>query len=146
MRVFVGGLWAGVRAKDLDQLVRSLLRGPWYKLHMPRGRVADCELLCMTDRRNGQSEYCAVIEVEPRRLAWEVVQRLDGAKSNGRTLRAHRWFPRVGLVDRRAGATEAGQAGGDRRSGRDRRRNLDVQQLNRSLTQAVTGFERSYGS
>jgi hypothetical protein len=148
MQIFVGGLWSSVTTHDLDRLVRELLRGPWYKLHVPRGKLADCKLLRLTDRRTGRSEYCALIAVEPRRMAWEVVHRMDGARLHGRALRAHRWFERKGLADRRAMAIsdESDDAGvKNRRSGRDRRRGLDIHALNRSLTHAVAGFERSYG-
>lgn len=148
MRVFVGGLWSSVGYKDVDRLVRELLRGPWYKLHLPRGRLADCELLQMTERKSGKAEYCAVIEIAPNRLGWEVLHQLDGAQLHGRTLHAHRWFPRVGLAERRANDMHdesEPQAGLDRRAGRDRRRLLEVQPLNRNLVRSVAGFQRSYG-
>lgn len=150
MRVYVGGLWRGIGRRDLDRLVRDTLRGPWYKMHMPRGQLVDCQLLEMIDRRSGKREYCAVIEVEPNRLSWDVVQQLDGAKVHGRVLHAHRWFARKGLADRRASFISAdGPAGDmarDRRGGGDRRRRLDVRPLDRPLVSAVSGFQRSYGS
>jgi len=149
MRVFVGGLWSSVGYKYMDRLVSELLRGPWYKLRVPRGKLAECELLQMTERNSGHTEYCAVIEIDPNRLGWEVVHQLDGAKLHGRILHAHRWFPRVGLAERRANDIHDQaemQPGRDRRAGRDRRRALEVEPLHRKLTQAVTGFERSYGS
>lgn len=148
MQIYVGGLWARVTSRDLDQLVRELLRGPWYKLYLPRGGLADCKLLQMTDRSKGSIEYCALIAVEPRRMAWEVVHQLDGAHLHGHQLHAHRWFVRKGLADRRAMAMndESEDTGGsNRRNGRDRRRLLDIHPLNRNLTHAVAGFERSYG-
>lgn len=150
MRVYVGGLWPGIGRRDLDRLVRESLRGPWYKMHMPRGRLIDCEMLELVDRKTGSSEYCAVIEVEPNRLSWDVVHQLDGARVHGRVLRAHRWFARKGLADRRAGAIHddgpRGDMARDRRTGRDRRRLLDVRPLDRLQVTAVRGFQRSYGS
>lgn len=149
MRVYLGGLWSGIGRKDLDRLVRQTLRGPWYKLHMPRGQLADCELLELVERKTGHTEHCAVIEVEPHRLGWELVQQLDGINYRGRVLRAHRWFPRKGLADRR-GSTfneEAPEAmARDRRAGRDRRRPLDIRPAGRQQVSAVSGFQRSYGS
>ena len=150
MRIYVGGLWPGIGRRDLDRLVRESLRGPWYKMHMPRGQLVDCQLLELIDRNSGDSEYCAVIEVEPHRLSWDVVQQLHGAKVHGRVLRAHRWFARKGLADRRAGIIAQDDPGRDmardRRAGGDRRRPLDVRPLDRPVVSAVSGFQRSYGS
>jgi hypothetical protein len=149
MRVFVGGLWSSVGYKDLDRLVSELLRGPWYKLHVARGKLAKCELLQLTERKSGRTEYCAIIDVQPHRVAWEVVQQLDGAEIHGRILHAHRWFPRLGLAERRANGMHderEAQSGKDRRAGRDRRRMLEIEPMHRKLIQAVAGFQRSYGS
>lgn len=151
MRIFVGGLWAKVKWRDMEQLVAQALRGPWYKLHAPRGRMVNCELQQMKDLKSGGTEYCAVIEVEPTRLAWEVVQYLEGLDVHGRQLTSHKWFPRDGMNDRRVSrldGEEAPQSGHERRSDRrqDRRRELDIQPLGRNMVRAVQGFERSYGS
>jgi len=149
MRIFVGGLLASVRTHDLDRLVRELLRGPWYKLYIPRGQLAECELLQLTEKGTHHKEYCALVRIEPHRLGWDVVHRLDGAHLQGRTLHAHRWFPRVGLADRRAMSmndNDESALGSNRRNGRDRRRALQVQPLNGRLTEAMPGFQRSYGS
>lgn len=149
MRIFVGGLWAKVGWRDMENLVAEALRGPWYKFHAPRGRMSNCELQRMTDVRGGRTEYCAIIEVDPPRLGWEVVQYLEKLKLHGRRLTAHKWFPRTGIYDRRA-APEDGASGvkRDRRSTQrpDRRRQLNIQPLGKSMVSAVQGFERSYGA
>lgn len=150
MRVFLGGLWPGVRRRDLDRMVREALRGPWYRMHTPRGQMTGCELLELQDRKTGHSEYCAVIEVEPNRLGWEVVQHLDGAHAHGYVLSAHRWFERKGMADRRTGidAFEVNddKAARERRTGRDRRRALDVRPLDVNMVTAMSGFQRTYGA
>lgn len=150
MRIYVGGLWPGVARRDLERLVQEALRGPWYKMHLPRGQLVGCRLLEMVEHKKGGSDYCAVIEVEPNRLSWEVLQHLDGAQVHGRKLRAHRWFPRKGLTDRRLSAIHdrglEGTLAKDRRSGSDRRRALDVRPLDREMVTAVSGFQRSYGA
>jgi hypothetical protein len=149
MRIYVGGLWSRVGRQDLENLVAEALRGPWYRLRAPRGHMTRCELQQMTDIRGGDTEYCAVIEVEPSRLGWEVVQHLEGLQVNGHRLTSHKWFPRNGLFDRRVGSQEGGaEIKRDRRSEQrnDRRRQLNVQPLGKKLVRAVQGFERSYGS
>jgi hypothetical protein len=149
MEIFVGGLRPSVRTQDINHLVRRLLRGPWYKLYVPQGGLADCKLLQLIQRANGKAEYCAVIVVEPHRMGWKVLQGLQNANLHGQHLRAHRWFARKGVGDRRAmSMTDEREDGGgtNRRSGRDRRRALDVRAINHHLTEAVTGFERSYGN
>lgn len=149
MRIYVGGLWSKVGRADLEELVKQSLRGPWYRLHAPRGRMADCELLQMVDLRNGDTEFCAVIEVGSSKLGWEVIHFLDGLHVNGHTLNAHKWFPRKGIFDRRVfGEDEAPSLGLDRRDDgrRDRRRQLNVHPLGKRMVHAVRGFERSYGA
>lgn len=149
MRIYVGGLWAGVSRAELDCLVRESLRGPWYKLHMPRGRLADCQLYELQGAPPRPREYCAVIQVEPHRLGWEVVQRLDGIHHHGHALAAHRWFSRKGLRDRRASDINdefpAVVTKSDRRMGRDRRRGHEMRRLGPTRVEAVSGFQRSYG-
>lgn len=147
MKIFVGGLWSRVKRRELKDLVSRQLRGPWYRLHMPRGRLAACELLEMTDLADDSTEYCAVIDIEPARLGWEVMQQLDGLHTKGAKLRAHKWFPRKGVVDRRdaSGAHQA-EVARDRRDRADRRRRLQIESVGANLVQAVPGFERSYGA
>lgn len=149
MRIYIGGLWAKVGQADLEALINQRLRGPWYKLYAPRGRMRSCELLQMVDLRSGETEYCAVIDVDSIRLGWELIKALDGLKVHGNTLNAHKWFRRTGIFERRAtGLVEAPPVGRERRdTGHpDRRRELSIQPLGRNMVRAVRGFERSYGS
>jgi hypothetical protein len=148
MKIHLGGLWSGVKRRELDELVAKPLRGPWYRLHMPRGQLASCELLELTDLQAADArEYCAVLDIQPARLGWEVMQYLDGLRVHGVTLKAHKWFPRHGVEDRRDGLGLAqAELARDRRAGQDRRRKLQIEPLGASMVRAVRGFERSYGA
>lgn len=147
MKIFVGGLWPHATQKELQKLVDRALKGPWYTLHASRGTLVGCNLMQMTEHRTGHVEYNGVIEVDPTRLGWEVVEALDGAVVHGHTLRAHKWFPRKGLPDRRVSFLgEENAAGSERRSVKDRRRRMSVHVVGQSLTRAVSGYERLHGA
>jgi hypothetical protein len=147
MKIFVGGLWSHPKRRELEELVSERLRGPWYRLHMPRGEVASCQVLEMTDLKDDSTEYCALIEIQPPRLGWEVLQHLDGLRTHGVKLRAHKWFPRKGVPDRRdhSGIFTA-EVARDRRAGFDRRRRLQVDTYVPAHIEAMSGFQRSHGA
>lgn len=149
MKIFIGGLWPHATRHELQKLVNKSLRRPWYMFNAARGTMVNCSLMQMTDKKSGSIEYNGVIEVDPTRLGWELVQALDGAVVQGYALRAHKWFPRKGLPERRVsflGGEEAADAGSERRSVKDRRRRMSVHMLGQSQAHAVRGFERSYGA
>jgi hypothetical protein len=148
MRIYIGGLWSKVGWSDLEALVSQALRGPWYRLYAPRGRMIGCELLQMTDLDNGETDYSAVIDIEPARLGWEVIQHVEGLYAYGQTLSAHKWFERSGMYDRRVPMLDSEASPGmDRRDlvRNDRRRQLNIRPLGKSMVNSVRGFERSYG-
>jgi hypothetical protein len=147
MKIYVGGLWAQPKRRELNELIARQLRGPWYRLRMPRGRLASCQLLEMTDPVSDTSEFCAVIEVQPARLGWEVLQQLEGLRTHGTILRAHKWFPRKGVSDRRDhSGVLSPEVARERRTGTDRRRALQIEPVGAHRVQAMQGFERSYGA
>lgn len=147
MKIFIGGLWPHATRKELQKLVDKALRRPWYMLHGSRGTLVGCNLMQMTEHNSGHVEYSGVIEVDPTRVGWELVEALDGAVVQGHTLRAHKWFPRKGLPDRRVSflGGEKG-AGVERRNAKDRRRHLSVHVVGQPQTKAVSGFERVHGA
>lgn len=147
MKIFVGGLWPQVSQKEMRKLVQEALKGPWYRFGAPRGRMVECELMKMTDKESGQIEYGSVIEVSPTRLGWELVESFNGAMINGRSLRAHKWFPRSGVTDRRGSLSrQILSSGFERRERRDRRRPLSIAMPGMLRVQAMAGFERSHGA
>ena len=147
MKIFVGGLWPQATRHELQKLVDKALRHPWYMLHAARGTMVGCNLIQMTEHAGGHTEYNGVIEVDPTRIGWELVEALNGAVVHGHQLRAHKWFPRKGLPDRRvAFLGDEDSAGAERRAERDRRRRMSVHVVGQAQTQAVRGFERSYGA
>lgn len=147
MKIFVGGLGPQVSQKAMRKLVQGALKGPWYRFGAPRGQMTECELMTMTDKRDGQVEHSSVIEISPTRLGWELLESLNGAIINGRPLRAHKWFPRDGMRDRRdilSGRTLS--SGLERRERPDRRGHLRIDIPSVVRVQAVPGFERSHGA
>lgn len=147
MKIFVGGLWPQVSQKEMRKLVQDALKGPWYRLGAARGQMVGCELMKMTDKRDGQVEHNGVIEVSPTRLGWELLESLNGAIINGRPLRVHKWFPRDGMRDRRGILSDRTLSSGlERRECPDRRGHLRIDIPSVVRVQAVPGFERSHGA
>lgn len=147
MHIYLGGLWQGISRSELELLVRNKLRAPWYLLRAARGQLIGCEIFEMIERQTGKMEYCAVLQVQPSRLSWEFVSKVNRAVARGRQLHAHRWFKREGAGDRRIGGTSSPVASVERRETLDRRRRLKVRNLAKSFSvQAVSGFERSHGA
>lgn len=143
MQIFIGGLWPGVKRGDVARLVRRASSGPWYRLFSSKAEMANCEMLELTDRRTGHTEYCAVVKVDPNRASWDIIHALNGKARGGHLLSAHRWFDRARVGERRHGGETPLR---ERRSGAERRRKLTQRMPGRSLTRAVSGFERSHGA
>ncbi len=147
MKIFVGGLWPQINRREMRQLVEKALKTPWYRFGVPRGRMVGCELMKVTDKATGQTEYSGVVEVSPTRLGWELIESLNGAIVNGQPLRAHKWFARSGVSDRRGSLhREVLSSGFERRERPDRRRQLRIDMPGTMRVQAVAGFERSHGA
>ena len=144
MKIYVGGLWPQANRHELQKRVDKALRRPWYQLRTARGTMVGCNLVQMTEHKSGNTEYSGVIEVDPTRVGWELVEALNRAVIHGHQLRAHKWFPRKGLPDRRvAFLGDEESAGAERRAEKDRRRRMSVHVVGEVQTRAVRGFERS---
>lgn len=152
MKVFISGLTTNVNQPSLRKLADGLLKGPWYRFATTKVDMTHCSIYQMTDLDTGRSEIAAILDIASTRQAWELIEKLEGYKLDGYTLHAHKWFPRTQAADRRTEdiklSTNVGPipATNDRRSGRDRRRNLKIHRPNKVHFKAVSGFERSYGT
>lgn len=149
MKVFISGLTDYVNQPSLRKLANDLLKGPWYRFVANKVNMTHCSIFQMTDLDTGRTEVAAILDIASTRQAWELVEKLNGHKLDGRTLRAHKWFPRTQAADRRAEfidlfGNEPMPVANDRRHSRDRRRNLKIHSPNRVQFRAVSGFERSY--
>lgn len=150
MKVFISGLTNNANQPGLRKLANTLLRGPWYRFGAPKVDLTHCSIFQMTDLDNGRSEIAAILDVASTRQAWELIEKLEGHQLDGYTLHAHKWFERTHVADRRTEYIESAglepmPVANERRTGRDRRRNLKIHRPNQVQFKAISGFERSYG-
>lgn len=149
MKIFVGGLSANDTQQSLLRLVRDVTKSPWYKPFAPRTEPVSCHVYQMTDLDTGRVEFSATVELASTREAWDLIAKLEGLPHGGRSLRAHKWFDRKNMAERRVLYIDEKSEPSvefDRRSGRDRRRNLKIQSPQRIRTRGMAGFQRSYGT
>ena len=149
MKIFIGGLSANDTQRSLQRLVDGLTKEPWYKLFAARTQLVGCFVYQMTDMDTGRVEFSATLELSSTRAAWALIAKLNGLQHKGRTLRSHKWFTRRNMADRRVlylDENTASETQYNRRSGRDRRRNLKIQSPQRIRTTGLDNFQRSYGT
>lgn len=131
MKIFVRCQGDACDRAALMEFVRRALRGPWYTGFRRRGEMVDCRIVRVMDLAGRRAEYHGLIEVRPTRVAWCLVQHLDGQPLQGRVVQVRKWF------ERNSRCTDRRQLAGlsayprhlDRRSGRERRRLVRLQLL-----------------
>lgn len=149
VKIFVSGLTSNITQPGLRRLANNLLKRPWYQFATNQVRMASCSIFQMTDLDSGHVEIAAILDVTATRQAWELLERLDGYQLEGRTLHAHKWFPRTRPADRRAEydkllGMEPMPVPNDRRQQDERRRNLRIDNPSRVQYQVAWDTTRSF--
>lgn len=149
VKIFVPGLTSNINQPALCKLANSLLKRPWYRFSANRVEITDCSIFRMTDLDTQQVEIAAILDVSITRQAWELLEKLNGYRLDGRTLHAHKWFPRTQPAERRAQynellGMEPMPVPNDRRHQGERRRNLKIDNPHRAEYQIDRDTVRSF--